>query len=204
MKKVIAVIAFALLFVCQVSAQHETLFSRARVVGGFGAPIIEYGLGNDLTTSVGGGGGIVIDNFFLGGYGLGSVDFDRLFEEGDIDNLEIGHGGFWLGYTFNPYRVIHLYTNARIGWGVLDVNFNDNNVRYSDLDKIFVVTPELGIELNLTRWFRIAGSAGFRWVNGIDEDNGYKEDDFNGAVATVAFRFGWFGNRYGSRRNDGW
>ena len=50
-------------------AQHETLFGRARVVGGFGGPIMEWGLGNDLNTSVGGGGGVVIDNFFLGGYG---------------------------------------------------------------------------------------------------------------------------------------
>ena len=50
---------FALALACltlAVNAQHETLFNNARVVGGFGAPIVEMGLGNEMTTAVGGGG----------------------------------------------------------------------------------------------------------------------------------------------------
>ena len=62
-----------------VNAQHETIFNNARVVGGFGAPIVEMGLEMKMTTAVGGGGAIVIDNFFVGGYGIGSVDFNALY-----------------------------------------------------------------------------------------------------------------------------
>ena len=72
---------FALALACltlAVNAQHETLFNNARVVGGFGAPIVEMGLGNEMTTAVGGGGAVVIDNFFIGGYGIGSVDLNAL------------------------------------------------------------------------------------------------------------------------------
>ena len=54
--KRIMILALLAVFALTVNAQHETLFGNARVVGGFGAPIIEWGLGNDLTTSVGGGG----------------------------------------------------------------------------------------------------------------------------------------------------
>lgn len=76
------------------SAQHQTLFNSARVVGAFGAPITEFGLNNNLSTSAGGGGALVINNFFIGGYGLGSTDFRRLFNQGDVEVLNIGHGGF--------------------------------------------------------------------------------------------------------------
>lgn len=46
--------------------------------------IIEMGLGNDMMIVVGGGGGVVIDNFFIGGYGVGSIDFECLIEDDDI------------------------------------------------------------------------------------------------------------------------
>ena len=201
MRQVLILAFFCLLTIVGLQAQHETLFNKARVVGGFGAPIFEWSLGNTTNTSVGGGGGIVIENFFIGGYGLGSVDFDALIEVGEVDNMELGHGGFWLGYTISPYKVVHLYSSARIGWGALNVDFRDGGVRYADLDKVFVMTPELGVELNVTRWFRVAGGVGYRWVNGVAETPEIKSDDFNDAVASLTLRFGWFGNRYKGRDN---
>ncbi len=191
MKKRIGIIVLALLAAWNLSAQ-QTLFGDARVVGGFGGPIFEWGLGNDLTTSVGGGGGVVIDNVFIGGYGMGSVDFDALLDDEEIETLEIGHGGLWLGYTFRPQSVVHIYSTARIGWGAVNVEF-DRVDEYSDVDKVFVLTPELGAEVNLFRWFRVAGAIGYRWVEGVNENLGYQQDDFNGAVATLTMRFGWFG-----------
>ncbi|MEZ5038958.1 MAG: hypothetical protein R2828_03675 [Saprospiraceae bacterium] len=194
MKQLLILAAFCLLAFTGFS-QHETLFSNARVVGGFGGPLTEFGLDKNIGTSVGGGGGVVIDNFFFGGYGLGSVDFEQLFDNGDVSVLDIGHGGFWLGGTFAPHKLIHLYTSARIGWGAVNVELNDPNLRYTDLDKIFVVTPEIGLELNITRWFRVAGTAGYRWVDGTNETRGYTNEDFSGGIATVTFRFGWFGGK---------
>ncbi|MDX1938910.1 MAG: hypothetical protein SFU99_00070, partial [Saprospiraceae bacterium] len=73
-------------------AQHETLFSNARVVGGFGGPITEWGLNNDLKTSYGGGGGLVIGGAFIGGYGLASVDLNDVIDGQDIEQIELGHG----------------------------------------------------------------------------------------------------------------
>ena len=74
MKKVLFLIGC--FFVITIAhAQHETLFSKARVLGGFGGPLLEFGnIKGDYVTSVGGGGGIIIDNFFIGAYGLGSLD----------------------------------------------------------------------------------------------------------------------------------
>lgn len=184
-------------------AQHETLFNRTRVVGAFGGPIVEMGLDSDISTSVGGGGAVVFNNFFIGGYGLGSIDFDALIDNEEIEELEIGHGGFWLGYTYRPDKLLHIYTNARIGWGAVNVRFNDNSINsFRDLDQIFVLTPEIGVELNITRWFRVAGTAGYRWVDGVNERSGLTDDDFSGGIATLHFRFGWFGNRRWSKNNN--
>jgi hypothetical protein len=180
-------------------AQHETLFNQARVVGAFGGPITEYGLSNDLSTSVGGGGALVINSFFIGGYGLASVDFDQLYDEGDVDVLDIGHGGFWLGGTYQPHRLVHMYGSARLGWGAINIDLN-GNTPYRELDKIFVATPEIGLELNVTRWFRLAGTVGYRYVTGVNEDRGLKGEDFSGAMAGVTLRFGWFGRR----RSNNW
>lgn len=187
-------LALLVLGLGSLQAQHETLFNNTRVVGAFGGPITEYGLSNDLNSSVGGGGALVINNFFVGGYGLAGVDFDKLYEDGEVDVLDIGHGGFWFGGTFQPYRLLHLYGSARIGWGAINIDLDDGTP-YRDLDKIFVATPEIGVELNLTRWFRVAGTVGYRHVAGVNESNGLKGDDFSGAIAGVTLRFGWFGNR---------
>lgn len=174
-------------------AQHETLFGRSRVAGGFGSPLIEWGLNNNINTSVGGGGGVVIDNFFLGGYGMGSVDYNQLFENGDVDQLDIGHGGFWLGFHVPSHKLVHFYTSARIGWGAINVKFHDPFQSYSDVDKIFAFTPEIGLELNVTRWFRVVGTVGYRWVDGVNPNSGYGEKEFNGTVTGLTMRFGWFG-----------
>jgi hypothetical protein len=175
-------------------AQHETLFNNARVVGGFGAPIVEMGLNNDLTTSVGGGGAIVIDNFFIGGYGMGSVDFESLIETEEIRQIDLGHGGFWLGYTLAPHNLFHLYTSARIGWGGVGIDVRDEPGRNDDFDNVMVFTPEAGIELNLASWFRVAGTVAYRHVEGVNESLGFYEDDsFNGAMVNLTFRVGWFG-----------
>lgn len=195
MKKVL----FSALFISLatfVMAQHETIFNNARVVGGFGGPLIEFGLNNDLNTAYGGGGGIVIGSAFIGGYGLGAVDLNAVIDGQDINNIELAHGGFWLGYTYKPYKLVHLFSSAKIGWGAVNIDPDRFDPFDREInDQIFVLTPELGIELNVFKWFRVGGAVGYRWVSGTNGDADYNDEDFSGAVTTMTFRFGWFGNK---------
>ncbi len=187
-------LAAALLLACSAGlrAQHETIFGKGRVVGGFGGPIVEMGLRKGFGTSFGGGGGIVFDHFFLGGYGSGTADLRAVLKNNNIDRLELAHGGFWLGVTTPTHKAAHLYGSARMGWGALNILLDRS--RNTEVDQIFVFTPEVGAELNLLHWFRIAGSAGYRLVNGANARAPYKDADFSGPTATLTFRFGWFGN----------
>lgn len=196
MKKQLIHLIFALLIGSSLHAQTQTLFDKARVVGGFGGPLVEIGLNEHYNTSVGGGGGLLINSFFLGGYGMGSLDFEELLiQDGDIESIDLGHGGLWLGFSVPTHKLIHFYGSARIGWGAIDIR--TRNAVFDDLDQVFVLTPEVGIELNITQWFKLAGTLGYRYLDGINDNSFYVNDDFRGTFAGITLRFGGFG-RYRS------
>jgi len=174
--------------------QHETLFSKARIIGGFGGPILEFGnIKGEYTPSVGGGGGLIIDNFFVGFYGMGSIDpiQDNISGRGEFE-MDLAHGGLWLGYTPFTFKMIHPYASAKIGWGFADIR-EDLFTINSTGDGIFVITPEVGMEVNLTRYFRIGASVGYRIVSDVDQLPGLTNKDFSSLSGQLTFRFGWFG-----------
>ena len=185
--------AFMLLCCGAIFAQEQTLFGRSHVTGGFGGMIFEYGFDeNKIGTSVGGGGGIVFKNFFLGGYGIGSVDFDYLLDNNTLEKIDIGHGGLWLGITVPTNKVIHLYASGRFGWGAVNIPVDNPNFQFRDADQVFVMTPDAGLEVNVTRWFRVGGTVGYRFLRGANENRGYTNDDFSGSHWGLTLRFGGF------------
>jgi hypothetical protein len=173
--------------------QSEALFDHARVRGAFAAPLFEWGLNNDLGSATGGGAGIVIDNMFIGAYGLGSIDFQDFIETGDIQSVKLAHGGFWIGGNWPSHKLLHFYSSAKVGWGALDIEVDDPFLTYRDLDKVFVLTPEIGLELNLTRWMRLSGTVGYRYLNGVNANQAFSNEDFRGTTAGITLRIGWFG-----------
>ncbi len=182
-------------------SQHETLFSRARVLGGFAAPIVEFGnIKGEYVTSMGGGGGLIIDEFFIGAYGMGSLEhLNHYIDNSDNFRMELAHGGFWLGYTPSTFRLLHPYTSAKIGWGFADLRGDPFNI---DSDGIFVFIPEVGLELNVAKFFRISASVGYRMVNDVDRLAGLSNKDFSSVTGQLTFRFGWFGRGYKSTGDD--
>ncbi len=191
--KQIALIVFMLTLVSTGYSQQETLLSNARVVGGFGGPLLEFGkIRGEMTTSVGGGGGVVIDNFFVGAYGIGSVSNLRYQIENDDFYMDLAHGGFWLGYTPMTNKIVHPWISTRFGWGFADID--DDPFEYPSAgDAVFVFTPEVGAELNVARFLRISGSIGYRMVNDIDQLDNLTNKDFRSVTGQLTFRFGWFG-----------
>jgi len=187
----------AMFWAFSATAQEETLFQDWDVVGAFGGPFIEIGaINGEVSGNVGGGGALVLEDFFLGGYGLGSrsprytVDDP---ETGDAINYRIRfkHGGLWLGYAHRQHKVAHLYTSLRIGWG--RARLDDAPAPEID-DRVFVLTPELGVEFNVFKFFKLALSGGYRWVNGVTQLPGLGNSDFGSPIGMVTFRFGGFGD----------
>lgn len=169
--------------------------SEVSTVGGFGGAIVEFGLKDDLSLSYGGGGGVVVGSAFFGGYGLAAPDLNAVIDGQDFDNIELTHGGFWLGYAHKTHKFVHLFSSAKIGWGTVNITTDNlNSFDGSSKDQFFVLTPEIGVEFNFFEWFRASSTLGYRWLNGTNGNGAYNDEDFSSTVSTLTLRFGWFGN----------
>ncbi len=181
---------FMFTMIWSVQGQNETLLSGNNTYGGFGGPILEFSSINGTTVAdIGGGGALVINDFFFGGYGTGSDAASLIFEEQRYD-IDFGHGGFWMGYAHNEYKLFHLYSSLRLGWG--EAEFKQNDQTFYD-DNFFTLNPELGIEVNVTDWFKLGFNGGYRYISGINTLPTLDADDFSGLIGSITFRFGAFG-----------
>lgn len=191
MKRFYLLLICAFLSTTAFSQKTQTLFSDENSYGGFGGPIVEFSnINGELIGDVGGGGGFVVNNFFVGGYGLGN-DGAKLELQDQLYDIKFRHGGFWLGYSFMDHKLVHLYSSFRIGWGEVELNQNEEKF-YSD--NLLSLAPELGIELNVTNWFKVGFSGGIRNVSGIENLPELNNDDFTGFYSAITFRFGGFGD----------
>jgi len=171
---------------------QETLFNSVSHVTGFGGPILEISnIDGDISAGSGGGGAFIIDNFFIGGYGIGNDDIDNKNWEGESYSVDFGHGGLWLGYTSNRKALVHLQASLRIGGGSVDV-FQLNRDRFEREDAVFVLTPNVGGEVNITNWFKISAGIGYRWTNGVNNTLDYSDSDLSSLNGEIVLKFGWF------------
>lgn len=181
--------------------QTETLFGKADSFGGFGGPMIEFSnINGTLVGDVGGGGALIINDFFFGGYGFGndaaSVEF-----EGQNYDIDFGQGGLWFGYVYKQNKLVHLYSSFKVGWGSADLKI-DGDKKFGD--NLLALSPELGVEFNITDWFKLGITGGYRMVSGLEDLPVLTSDDFTGATGGITFRFGGFGDyqNYNNRTVD--
>lgn len=175
------------------SAQNETLFNNLDVTGAFGSVLIETGtIVGEVGADVGGGGALVMSPIFLGGYGMGTEYPVYEILDGEakgVYDVKFGHGGIWLGIAPQSQKLIHVYGSAKIGWGKARLRQDKENI-YSD--RVFVLTPEIGFEVNLTEWLKLGFTGGYRWVNGVTRLPTLDNEDFSSPVGILTFRIGGF------------
>jgi hypothetical protein len=198
MKNVIITIGIAMYATSLFAQKDETLFDGVNRTGAWGAPIFEIlDPGSDIQTTNGGGGGLVLNDFFLGGYGMGTARVSAVLQDqGRREQVNFKHGGFWLGYTPLQHKVIHPYASARMGWGKAKYAATDNTTSQlveEGEDSIFAITPEAGIEVNIFSFFRVAATASYRHVNGFRGLSSLQDEDLSGFGYTLTLRIGGFG-----------
>ena len=182
----------------EVMAQEQTLFNRSRSAGFFVSPLLEFSSFDDgeVRGSSGLGIALVVDDFFIGGYGLAAVDIDALIEDqSERVEIDLAHTGLWLGYTYPSRSLAHLFTSVKGGWGLVNTSFDALGIERAD--RVFVLTPEVGVEINLFRWLRLAATGGYRVVNGVTPDiSGISNSDLNGFTGGLTLRIGSFGRSW--------
>lgn len=150
--------------------------------GFFGAPVIKITRMYDETGLLMGGRlGWNIDGVFsvgLAGYGwVNDYDSDSCWFSHEVD---MGYGGFYLEGIVGSNKIVHLAAGVLIGAGAM-----------SNADTFFVIEPEINVELNITRHFRIGAGVSYRFTSGVDHYN-YKNDNMSGVAGTLTFKIGRF------------
>lgn len=204
--KKLLLIIFSLALIQSVQAQNkddeeENLFNNVNLhsINGFGGIITElYPLDGSLAANSGLMGGILFNQkIFIGGYGMGQATLYKLKKPFELDTVlkyqRLEHGGFMFGYNHNPHKLFHITASSRMGWGYIGAYDKEEPEEIKHKDKVFVVTPNIGVELNVTRWFKINGLVGYRFLTGVDLEN-YNEKDYNTITTTISLLFGGFNN----------
>ena len=172
----------------------QTLFGSGTRISGFGGPIMSFtSINGEFAHMMGGGGAVLLNNFFLGGYGLGLTNaIPDYVNQNPSDRLTLGHGGFWLGYSLFGERSVHVTLSSLIGWGEFGV-MQDYGTYPFVRDKIFVLSPTAELELNLTRYLRIGAGVSYNLYTLVDQSmHGYSNSDLSAFGGFLSFKFGWF------------
>ena len=193
--KRIFIVAIIILSVNVLKAQDsdiQTLFSGSTKISGFGGPNMSFTtINGQFAHMMGGGGAVLLGDFWFGGYGEGLTNAIQSGTSGY--RLDFGHGGFWTGYSFMSQKALHPTLSAQIGWG--SIGESDYNYYSPALDNIFVFNPAIELEMNFTRFFRLGVGVHYRIVTGVNPEMytmNLTNSDFSGPGVSLSFKFGWF------------
>lgn len=201
-------IGFSASLSAQEDKEMEVLIDKINLdnisISGFGDYNLEFSsLNGDFCLSTGGSGAILFNQkFYFGAYGIGLATshyrYDLTTDYYGFYNprIQFSHGGFMVGYIIKPYNAIHFTTSLKAGWGRIAISNGDmlsSQDYYGSrgIDKVFVLTPHIGAEMNVTHWFRVNAGAGYRLVTGVSNTH-YESKDFSSPEFTLSFIFGSF------------
>lgn len=177
--------------------EYRTIFGNQQMsVTGFGGFDMQFSyIGGGYSFGAGGSGGVLLNGqVFFGGFGVGcTVDKEIEIDNYTYNQVNMGYGGLMFGYIFSGKKAIHPAIFLQTGWGGIDLDeYNDGQHGYYSSDNIFVLNPSIEMEMNITRFFRLAIGANYQIATGVNEFKTLSNSDFSGPGGKIAFRFGWF------------
>jgi hypothetical protein len=191
------------IFILLILAAGATVFSQEKEyrtildnqdlrISGLGGPFMQFtSVAGEFGFMMGGGAAVLLDDFFVGGYGSGLTNAIPYNDPNRPDDqLTLGHGGFWLGYSLYGNKPLHVAFSTMIGWGEFGITQSDGYYPYLR-DNIFVVAPTVELEANLTRYFRIGAGLSYNIYTMVDID-GYTNGDLSALAGFLSIKFGWF------------
>ncbi|WP_320822443.1 hypothetical protein [Reinekea sp.] len=160
-------------------------------VGGYGGPVFKSSkIQNEQTFEIGGSGGATFTtgkhSILLGGAGFGLVNE---LNWGSAEKLEMGYGGFLLGYTYNPEALVHVDTQLLLGAGGATVIDPDDASASSDVGTFLITELTTQVDVNVTDFMEIGLGASYRWASNPSID-GLSAGDLSKPGFFISFQFG--------------
>ncbi len=180
------ILALALAMTASLMAQRdETLFEKLdlSLTGGWGASTLGLSASEHESVLVAGGfGGLEFGKDFFLGWGGWSATEDITYDPFDLSTYRFNYSGMLLGYGPRSFKLLHPQFFLLLGRGNLRVPGRS--------DRVLVVQPSGGVEVNVLRWFRLGVQVGYRFL--ADNDlAALREVQVSQPWAELHFRFGW-------------
>jgi len=211
-KSIILSALFALLYLSSFSQDPEfeyykskeikTLLGRNRSGGGYTALSAGYSVidGNHAVLFGGRFGWLASHSI---GIGMGATGFINEFHyEPSLDRdvfLAGGYGGIYIEPILLPRLPVHLSFPVLFGAGGISYVSKEssmNNNLIEDSEAFLIIEPAAEIELNLTRFFRLAIGASYRFPTsfdvGLSGTPTANAESIKGMSYTMALKFGKF------------
>ena len=165
--------------------KDETLFGKSglRFTGIWGGPSSNVTfLDGDNAHYTGGFGALEFNKTVLLGWGGYKLVNDVHLMNYPNDNVDMNYNGFILGYAPNASKVFHPRFSILTGSGKIKLSESND-------DKIFVIQPAAGVEINVFRWARIGLEGGYRAILNTDLPN-LDDKELSKFYGEVKFYFG--------------
>lgn len=162
--------------------------------GGSRHQLTQFG-DNGKTSYIGGGFfGLEFGKSLLVGFGHYNLIDEFKWDNIENQEFDMKWNPMMVGYGFKNYKAIH----PQIG-----VDFGGGKVKFGDVnDRIFVVQPTAGVEINVLRWFHIGLDGGYRFVNDSSVP-GLSDQELSGWFGQASLKFGFSWGRYYKKKSDG-
>ncbi len=177
--------------------KQETLLKGRSSCGGYGGLVWKgTQINGEFAMLAGVKGGWVINHSFvigLAGYGLGN-EVDPLNPVIDLHrNVEFGYGGVFMEGVFMSNKMIHLTAGVLVGAGGIALNdrHGDFDVEWDDVDAVYIIEPEINVELNVAKFFRVGLGVSYRFVSGVDH-TWTSNKEMSGYAAGLSLKWGKF------------
>lgn len=179
----------------------QTLFKRHKRDGFYGAVSMGYSpINNSHGIVLSARGCWILDQWFtigLGGTALSnSMNYDDVLLNNytyDKTYLAGGYGGFIIEPILAPRKPIHLSFPILIGGGAAAlIEENSQMMPYSKVEDVFFVAePGIELEINFTKWLRVAFFATYRYTTDI-EISDVRGDALRSYSTGLTFKAGLF------------
>ncbi len=125
------------------------------------------------------------------GYGNYSLNTDVRWDGISTQDFNYQWSGPIVGYSINSWKRVHPTVTMQAGQG--NVWFREDQK-----DKILVIQPSVGVELNVFRWFHVGLDGGYRFTTDAST-SGLTDSQLSGAFGQLSLRFGYSWNSWKSR-----
>ncbi|MEZ4948988.1 MAG: hypothetical protein R2784_06300 [Saprospiraceae bacterium] len=194
----LAVLFFLIIFQNSLSAQsfEESEITKRR--GWFVSGIFDYiQAGGNFETLTGLGAGMILNDFHAGLFWQNGNLGIKLLDDNNSYEINQEVVGLAFGYQKPATKFFHFQCGLKLGYGTSSLQIIDlsstNPALYNNSSQTFSVQPEIGGEMNVFKWLRVAMSFGYRDAFGYSGLRKINTGELSGLTYGFTVKLGNFG-----------